>query len=178
MFEFPLTPVPLALAHLDGTMHKTDKANLMHKLEKLVDKPKDPYPERIRVTLVDAMFVLHLHKNPPASFGAIAKQLLKELCSMSERVDFVCDRYITSIKELERNIIGSSDASFKITGPEQTRPKYWEKAFQLDSFKTAFLSFRLTEWQNDQYAEVISGHVVYAAADTSERGQKICEEMP
>ena len=130
------------------------------------------------------MFLLHLHKNPPASFGAIARQLLKQICSMSERVDFVCDRHIATIKDLERNRRGSSDASFKITGPEQTRPKDWEKALQLDSFKTAFLRFLLSEWQNDQYAEVISGHVVYAAAEdhclkfTSERGQTICEEMP
>ena len=128
VFEFPLTPVPHALAHLDATIHKTDKAKLMHQLEKLVDKPNDPTPERIHVTLVDAMSLLHLHKNPPASFGAITRQLLKQLCSMSERVDFVSDRYITSIKDLDRNRRGSSDASFKITGPEQTRPKDWEKS--------------------------------------------------
>ena len=56
VFEFPLTPVPLALAHLDGTMHKTEKAKLMHRLEKLANNPKDPNPERIHVTLVDGMF--------------------------------------------------------------------------------------------------------------------------
>ena len=33
VFSFPLTPVPLSLAHVDGSINKTDKAKLMHKIE-------------------------------------------------------------------------------------------------------------------------------------------------
>ena len=96
----------------------------------------------------------------------------------------MCDKYITSIKDLGRNRRGSRDASFKITGPGHTRLNAWGKVLQLDSFKTAFLCVLLTEWQNYQYAEVIFGHVGYAAAEdhclkfTSERGQIIYDNMP
>ena len=36
VFTYPLTPVPLSLAHVNGTLHKTDKTKLMHKLEEKV----------------------------------------------------------------------------------------------------------------------------------------------
>ncbi len=31
VFEFPLTPVPLSLAHVDGTRHTTTKSSIMEK---------------------------------------------------------------------------------------------------------------------------------------------------
>ena len=36
VFTYPLTPVPLSLAHVNDTLHKTDKTKLMHKLEEKV----------------------------------------------------------------------------------------------------------------------------------------------
>ena len=33
IFHFPLTPVPLSLAHVDGSMNKTEKSKLMNKQE-------------------------------------------------------------------------------------------------------------------------------------------------
>ena len=50
---YPLTPVPLSLCHLDGSMQKTPKTKLLQELEKRV---KSTSPSHIDVTIIDAMF--------------------------------------------------------------------------------------------------------------------------
>jgi hypothetical protein len=183
VFEFPLTPVPLSLANLDGTMNKTDKSKLMHKLESLVEKPANPKPESITITLVDAMFLLHT-LNPAVTFGGIAWQLLRYLCSMSKRVDLVCDTYTEDIKDLERTRRGAVETEYQITGPEQTRPKEWSETLKSASFKTAFFRFLLVEWKDDRYGELLSGHEVYVGVEdqcvkfASHGGRVLCEDVP
>ena len=86
---------------MDGSINKTDKSKLLHKLEGMVESEK---PGDIDVTLVDAMFLLHTLLNLPPTFGGVAEVILRRLCEMSPRTDLVCDTYITpSIKEAERN---------------------------------------------------------------------------
>ena len=66
VLKYPLTPVPLSLCHVDGSMQKSPKAALMKHLEtKVVSQP----PLSIDVTIIDAMFFLHLYQNLPATFG-------------------------------------------------------------------------------------------------------------
>ena len=87
VFTFPLTPVPLSLAHIDGSVHKTTKASLLHKLERATENHIDP--QHFDVVIVYAMFLLHTLSDVPITFGAIARKLLVILCSMAPRVDFV-----------------------------------------------------------------------------------------
>ena len=56
VFSHPLTPVPPALAHLDGSLNKTDKSKLMHKLEKLTTNEQ---PIVTGIVIVEAMFFIH-----------------------------------------------------------------------------------------------------------------------
>ena len=65
VFQFPLTPVPLFLTHIDGTPNKTDKAKLLHHLEKLVETEA---PTHTDIVLIDAMFFLHTLIDPPLLF--------------------------------------------------------------------------------------------------------------
>ena len=66
--------------------------------------------------------------------------LLKMLCQMSKRVDFICDTYQTpSIKDAERTLrkeADHTDTVYVITGAQQTRPKNWQEALKWSSFKS------------------------------------------
>lgn len=164
VLQFPLTPVPLSLAHPDGSRNTTDKAKLMHKLESFV---KDPaMPTDIEASIVDATFFLHVQRQLPLTFGEIAKILLHQLIKMSHQVHLVCDVYHTpSIKDAERKKRGSEDLVFSITGPEQTRPKDWQSALKQSSFKVEFMRFLALEWMKSTYADIIGDHEVYLALD-------------
>ena len=63
VFEYPLTPVPLSLASIDGSMHTTNKATLQHKIEEIAGTTGEP--NIADVTLVDASFFLYQIVNPP-----------------------------------------------------------------------------------------------------------------
>jgi len=161
VFSYPLTPVPLALAHVDGSINKTDKSKLMHKLEERVqsDKPvtRDAYA-------VDAMFLIHTLVNVPVTFGGIAKVLLTRLVEFAKRIDFVCDSYKTqSIKDIEHGIRGSESrqAEYNISGPDQKCPKDFQSPLKSPKFKTALLKFLFREWQTKPYTEQLRGHVLF-----------------
>ena len=62
----------------------------MEKIEGLIqhDNPK----EKPDVTIVDAMFLLHIIQNIPETFGGLAQLVIIMLCQMSTKhTDFVCD---------------------------------------------------------------------------------------
>ena len=80
VLKFPLTPVPLSLSHVDGTMQKTQKATLLKHLESRIES--EP-PRQVDITIVDAMFFLHLQGNHlPSTFGGVARSLLSKLVSL------------------------------------------------------------------------------------------------
>ena len=126
----------------------------MHKLEsfhKNLATPSD-----IEAYIVDATFLLHIQHHPALSFGEIAKDL-SQLVHMSHQVHMLCDVYSTpSIKDAERQIRGSEDLVFCITGPEQIRPKDWQSAHRQSSFKVEFLRFLATEWMQSRYADIFA----------------------
>ena len=102
VFTYPMTPVPLSLTHLDGSMNKTDKAKLLHKIEHLIGN--DNPPAALDVTVVDVMFLSHTLNNLPNTYGEIAEVILFKLCSMSSRVDLVFNTSITpSVKDVEHD---------------------------------------------------------------------------
>lgn len=58
VLAYPLTPVPLALCHTDGTICKTDKSVLLKVLQKEIDS--NP-PERCDVINYDGFFYFALN---------------------------------------------------------------------------------------------------------------------
>jgi len=106
VLEFPLTAVPLSLVNMDGSMNKTDKSKLMHRLEDM--QSYHATPDAIDVVIVDATFLLHTQQNLPMTYGQISRVLLLQLCRMADEIHFVCDRYVVpSIKDPERERRGS-----------------------------------------------------------------------
>ena len=161
VFSYPLTPVPLTLAHVDGSMNKTNKSKLMHKLEEKVETSQ---PSSYDACAVDAMFLVRSLVNVPATFGEIAMVLLTRLLAFAKRVDFVCDSYNSpTIKDSEHDLRGSdsTNAEYVISGPDQKRPKDFNSALKSAKFKTALLNFCVKEWHRIPYVEQIRDHTLF-----------------
>ncbi|KAL4718512.1 hypothetical protein ACJJTC_002715 [Scirpophaga incertulas] len=103
VLAYPLTPVPLALCHIDGTICKTDKSALLKMLEKEIDS--NP-PERCDVIVYDGFFIMHSIRDVPSSFENISKKLLQVFTANSaDTVIIAFDRYIfPSIKDNEHSL--------------------------------------------------------------------------
>jgi hypothetical protein len=74
VLQYQLTPVPLVISHLDGTVNSADKAVLYKNQEKRVDSVG---PKLIDVYIVDGFFFLHLlDSNIPLTYEDIARFIL------------------------------------------------------------------------------------------------------
>ena len=161
VLKYPLTPVPLSLSHVDGTMQKTPKSALMAHLEARI---KSTPPTSIDVTVIDAMFFLHLHTNLPISFGGVSTYLLKRILDCTSNIiHFVSDKYITpSVKDCERIERASDSTSYQITGASQKRPSNWLVALRNSKFKESLIEFLMKSWDDDLLAEMLQQKVLYA----------------
>ena len=82
VFSFPLTPVPLSLAGVDGSINKTDKSKLMHKLE---DKIESTSPDAVDACAVDAMFLIGSIKNLPTTYGVLSRAILSKIMCFGKK---------------------------------------------------------------------------------------------
>ena len=157
---FELTPVPLALAHCDGSLRKTTKNVLLSVLEEKfcvsARLPVEETQEMKTTHLIDGMAIVHKMKRGCAgTFGELSKKfytivtqpLIEHGC---HRVDMVFDQYRDmSIKSHERSRRGSSSAlEIKINSPSTPVPKQWSKYISNPKNKTnlcVFLTQMLSE---------------------------------
>ena len=80
------------------------------------------------------MFLLHVLLNVSAIFGEIACVIISKLCDLSVLIDLVCDTYHTpSLKDVEHTRRGDVEETYIITGPQQRRPRYWQRALRSSS---------------------------------------------
>jgi hypothetical protein len=151
VLKYPLTPVPLSLSHVDGSMQKTPKAALLKFIESQVETQP---PTSINTTIIDASFFLHLQMNSalPSSFGAVARFLLQRILSSDgDIIHFVTDKWLSpSIKDCERDSRSSSSTAYRITGPAQKRPSNWIQALRNANFKESLIEFLVNSWEDDQ----------------------------
>ena len=130
VLKYPLTPMPLSLCHIDGSMLSTCKAALPKEVEKRV---KTVASNSIDSVIADGVFFLHLLADLPSTFGLVAKFIFKRICSMkADRIDMGFDKTITpSIKYCERDKRCEEvdrNAMYDITGPTQKRPVNFKKS--------------------------------------------------
>lgn len=81
VFWYPLTPVPMALAHVDGTIMTRDKSKVLHRLEgKVASSP----PPSVNVCAVDGMFLIQSLQNVAPTYSGEAKSIMESLCSQAK----------------------------------------------------------------------------------------------
>ena len=99
LLKFPLTPVPLCLAHIDGSIQET-KISMLKELETRVIS-EAPFNTDTLVT--DGMLFLRRLKELPEIFGLLGNSILKKVCAVSNdhRIDLIFDKTVLpSIKDL------------------------------------------------------------------------------
>ena len=95
VLQFPLTPTPLSLSH-------AQKSKLMEELESRIFSEKTNH---VDITIIDAMFFLHLWKDLPATFGTITRFLLiKAFAQKGNNVHLLFDKVVSpSVKDCKRD---------------------------------------------------------------------------
>ena len=138
VLSYELSPVPIALAHPDGSLRKTNKSVLSAVIEKGISVlPRLPQqtPETTSVHILDGMALVQMVKSGDAkTFGEMAAKHFPIITdplrqSNCNRVDIVFDQYWkVPIKAEELRRRGSANSlEIKINGPTTPVPKQWVK---------------------------------------------------
>lgn len=163
ILSYPLTPLPLALCHIDGTMNKTTKSVLVDILEQVVDHKQ---PVAVDAVIFDGFLILRSLVVVPKTFGQISNLLLQKITAHEgTNIHLVFDQYFKpSIKDSERERRGAlhdQGMPYLICGPEQRRPTNYDKAFNNEHFKIALVKFLFSDWSRNDYASIIGRKRIY-----------------
>lgn len=165
-FSYPLAPVPPALCHVTGEMHKTNKAVFANRLISLNHEPClniNPTHD-----IIDGFYFLRLlGKTLPATYGEFAAFLLRKLCNTeADEIHVIFDRYFQqSIKDYERRNRQEVNQEFAITGAEQRMPPDFMKSLQNIKFKEALVVFLVQNWHNDALVPILKEKMVYVTCE-------------
>ena len=159
VLKYPLSPVPLCLSHVDGSVSSTPKSNLLN----YIDSQFLAVPtSSIDATIIDASFFLHLQINPPDRFEGIARLILNQIMRYSGNIiHFVADKWLApSIKDTEHIDRDAVSSTYKISGPSQKRLTDWTVALINSSFKESLIEFFVKRWKDNSLAPFFNGKVL------------------
>lgn len=146
-FKFPLSSIPWSIAEPTGTLKKTSKATLLHKLEGQVE-PMTIINEK-HALVIDGMALVQMTSTTKMTFEQLAKTLLSKILSMgafADRVDVVFDDYrevsIKNIERLRRN--DTCSLLFQQIIPT-TEIKQWGMFLSSGNNKNALIKFLTTQ---------------------------------
>lgn len=147
VLKHPITSVPSSLFHEDGSMRKTNKSILAHKLEEKVTSKAQllSYQRDMSVYIRDASSELHkLQVKDCKTFNQAAAryyQALEKGFIHSNTIIDVFDQYPTnSIKEAERQRRGKSNNKvYQVIGGRSVPP--WDKFMATSDNKKAISDF-------------------------------------
>jgi len=163
VFQYPLSPIPWALATADGGLMKTDKSQLLHHLEAKVSASAEHDIKFATedVVIVDGNAVYQTIAKAPPTFGELALHIFHARIPKVKVLHFVTDTYVSnSIKDFERERRGTS-VSFKVGGPKTKTPHDWKSFLHSSSNKTQLTDFLMAEWKTDQYAKHLQGRKIF-----------------
>ena len=112
LLSYPITTVPLSLAHIDGTPLKTDKATLTKALESRQDVVYvDTNLPSITATISDGGILLYesVMQHNKSTYAAMARDMLVKVCShRGELMHLLLDKYKSpSIKDVDRKLVAT-----------------------------------------------------------------------
>ena len=120
------------------------------------------------VYLIDFMyFIRTIPPVLPATFGELARVILKHACSVARTVHIIWDTYSNepSIKDNEHTLRGEHDTDYTIQGRHQRRPSDFNRALQSKSFKTALIQFLNKQVSEQEHQDILCGKTVFFAAE-------------
>ncbi|CAG9834603.1 unnamed protein product [Diabrotica balteata] len=177
ILAYPISPVPLALCHLDGGFCKTDKSVLLKCLEPNVDQ--EP-PRNTDVFLIDGFFILHSMKEVPKTFGVFQRNFLQMVSKYStRRIDVIFDQYIfPSIKDSERCLRHEASLiDYTISGPEQVRPSDFSKELKNTKFKEALVDFFTKHWSSEEMKSFLGNRQIFINFRTCQSYQIVDDKI-
>ena len=126
VFAYPLTPCPLSICHLDGSLLKTDKSKLFRMIESTITSIKPPY---VDISVIDGGMLLQnlqtLPPNLPSTYRGLARSILVKACATPQnRIDLLFDSYkIPNLKTFQRRErqFYQSNFDFRSTAKETFR---------------------------------------------------------
>ena len=112
LLSYPITTVPLSLAHIDGTRLKTDKPTLTKALESRQDVVfVDTNLPSIKATISDGGILLYesVMQHSKSTYAAMARDMLVKVCShRGELMHLLLDKYKSpSIKDVDRKLVAT-----------------------------------------------------------------------
>ena len=139
------------------------------------------------VTIVDAIFFLHLHLNLPLAFGGLATHLLAKVLELDGfAVHFTFDKWASpSIKECKRRSrsVESGSILYEIKGASQKCPSNWLSALRSSTFKESLMYFLVEFWSNDKLAYLFNSKILYVNCNDkcyqcyANNNQAVCQEV-
>ena len=152
VFRFPLTPMPLSLCHVDGSIHKTDKSAPLKSLKSQI---KSCEPSNVSLIIIDGFFVLHTIKEIPVQYGKTASKCLNVFFNHdAKEIAVMFDSFFSPSFKDNKHLLrdNTEDRQFRITGPGQKRCTDFTKDLKNINFKIALIEFFIGEWSKDEYA--------------------------
>ena len=119
--------------------------------------------------LIDFIYLLRmLPSQLPATFGEVAKFIIKHACLHADTVPIICDTYSNepAIKDFERDRRGNAEATYSIQGCNQTRPTDFYWALLSTSLKSVLIAFLAYEIRSQHYKDIINEKTVLFRLET------------
>ena len=125
--KYPLSPIPLAIAHGDGQRRKTNKSVLLNYIltHQEASTSIPPNIQGEKVYILDLAAVIRSTVKVPDTFEQLALKLLQGIPEQYRYVYIACDTYRdVSIKALERKLRGESSKILIRSGKVKIPPQF------------------------------------------------------
>ena len=169
--KYPLSPVPLSLAHADGERRKTNKSSLYDYA--ISSSQTTCSPNEIndgkKAYILDLAAIMRSITKTPDTFEALSLKVLNDIPKCYKLIYVACDTYCDdSIKSLERKKRGSSP-KFLIRSGKVRIPSNFQKFLCNGENKERLFSLMEEVWI--EHKELIGNRTVFVAR--GKQGTKI-----